>query len=357
MDKIYRYKLIKLAIATPLAFSVALVLDIQASLSFMGPLFVFNIVWLFPDPIELKQFMILQLIPLLTATSLFAAFIAGITQINSIVVLFFILLAGWGLQTWMPTSVRLGLLSLGIYLATSVLRSSAPYTTTVYMMTLILAGIGFGWLVDRLFWPVYSSQMIEKQLSQLFYSLDNLSKDALSLDDDNSDFTSQNLQIEQLVKGISKVFKIAVMTHSLSLAEQQRLDQLILLQKKMILHLRELRDLTHINQDNPLLNQLKPELLTLKDTLSQNFLGLATLSYSTTSHSLLPNPNSSLQLWQNRLNKMREKRETQSFDLISRLRVGLVEYRLEGLVKTLCESINLLETHRLQVLSNQSIND
>ena len=51
MDKTYRRKLLKMALATPLALSVALVLDINPGLAFLGPSFVFNSIWLFPDPI------------------------------------------------------------------------------------------------------------------------------------------------------------------------------------------------------------------------------------------------------------------------------------------------------------------
>ena len=353
MDKVYRYKLIKLAIATPLAFSIALVLDIQASLSFFGPLFVFVIVWLFPDPIELKRFLIGQMLPLMAATSIFAAFIASFSYTNSVIVLLFILLTGWGIKIWMPVAVRLGLISMGIFIGTAVLRSSAPYTTAVYTMTLILVGIALGLLVDSLLWPVYSSQIVEKQVSQLFHLLESLGRDALNLDEDNSNFSSQNLQIEKGIQGISKGFKIAIMTHSLSSSEQQKWEQLIGLQKQMALHLQELRELTHKNQDDPLLNQLKPELSALNNTLSQTFLALATVTFSPASNQLFPNPQVSLQQWQNRLNKMRENGETQSFDLISRLRVGLIEHRLEGLVKTLCESITLLETHSSHVSLNQ----
>ncbi len=151
MDKIYRRKLLKVAIATPLALSVALVLDIDPGLSFLGPLMVFNTIWLFPDPIGLKQFISLKLITLLLPMSFTAAFIAGLWGINSIVLLIFVLLAGWGIQTWMPSAVTLGFLPTEMYLAVTVLNSSAPYTTTVYMLVLLALALGLGWLVERLF--------------------------------------------------------------------------------------------------------------------------------------------------------------------------------------------------------------
>ena len=73
MNKKTLYKLIKLAIAMPLAFSVALVLNIQASLSFFGPLYVFVVIWLFPDPIELKRFVVNKMLLVMAVSSIFAA--------------------------------------------------------------------------------------------------------------------------------------------------------------------------------------------------------------------------------------------------------------------------------------------
>ena len=144
MDKIYRRKLLKIAIATPLALSVALVLDIDPGLSFLGPLMVFNLIWLFPDPIGLKGFILIKQLLLFLPVFFSAAFMAGLWGINSIVIFLFILLAGWGLQIWMPSAISLGLLPVGMYLATSVLNSSAPFTTTVYMLVLLAICLGVG---------------------------------------------------------------------------------------------------------------------------------------------------------------------------------------------------------------------
>ena len=96
MDKVYRYKLIKLAIAMPLAFSVALVLNIQASLSFFGPLYVFVVIWLFPDPIELKRFLVKKMLLVMAVACIFAGLIASFSYINSVIIFLFILLTGWG---------------------------------------------------------------------------------------------------------------------------------------------------------------------------------------------------------------------------------------------------------------------
>ncbi|MDJ0579439.1 hypothetical protein [Crocosphaera sp.] len=356
MDKVYRYKLIKLAIAIPLAFSVALVLDIQASLSFFGPLFVFVVILLFPDPIELKRFIVKKMLLVMAVASILAAFIASFSYINSVIVFLFILLTGWGIKNWIPVAVNLGLTPIGIFTAMAVLRSSSPYTTLVYMLVLISVGVAFGLFVDSFFWPVYSSQIVEKQVSQLFGTLEILSQDALGFEEDDSKINSQNLQIEKQIKGINKALKIAVMTNSLSVTEQQKWEQLIILQKKTFLHLQELRKLIHTNKNNFLLNRIKPDIYPLNDTLSETLLTLANVTLNPTSNLLLPNPNINLQRWKNHLNKMRENGETQSFDLISRLNVALIEYSLEGLVKTISESITLVEESSTQVIINQSLN-
>ncbi len=125
MDKTYRRKLLKIAIATPLAFSVALVLDINPGLAFLGPLFVFNTILLLPDPIGLKQFIVLIQLLLFLPILFAAAFMAGLWGINSIVLFLFILLAGLALQTWVPLAISLGLLSPLMYTAVMVLNSSA----------------------------------------------------------------------------------------------------------------------------------------------------------------------------------------------------------------------------------------
>ncbi|WP_042711542.1 hypothetical protein WH8501_21915 [Crocosphaera watsonii WH 8501] len=54
---------------------------------------------------------------------------------------------------------------------------------------------------------------------------------------------------------------------------------------------------------------------------------------------------------------MRENGETQSFNLISRLNVALIEYSLQGLVKTLSESIALVEESSTEVMINQSLDN
>ena len=55
MDKSYLRKLLKMAVAAPMAFNIALVLDINPSFSFLGSLMMFATIFLMPDPIGLKQ--------------------------------------------------------------------------------------------------------------------------------------------------------------------------------------------------------------------------------------------------------------------------------------------------------------
>ena len=130
---------------------------------------------------------------------------------------------------------------------------------------------------------------------------------------------------------------------------------MIILQKKTFLHLQELRKLIHTNKNNSLLSRIKPEISPLNDTLSETFLKLENVTFNPTSNLLLPDPNINLQRWQSSLNEMRENGETQSFDLISRLNVALIEYSLEGLVKTLSESIALVEDSSTKVMIDQSL--
>ena len=179
----------------------------------------------------------------------------------------------------------------------------------------------------------------------------------MNFEEDDSIDNSQELQIEKQIKGIKKALKIAVMTNSLSGTEQQKWEQVIILQKKTFLHLQELIKLIYTNQNNPLLNRVIPELSPLTNTLSETLLTLANVTFNPTSNLLLPNPNINLQRWQSSLNEMRENGETQSFNLISRLNVALIEYSLQGLVKTLSESIALVEESSTEVMINQSLDN
>ncbi len=354
MDKIYRRKLLKIAIATPLAFSVALVLDIQPSLSFLGPLFVFNTIWLFPDPIGLKRVLLLKLITLFLPMFLAGAFAAGLWGINSIVLFLFILLAGWGIQTWMPSAVNLGLLPLGIFLAVIVLNSSSPYTTAVYMFLLMSVGMGLGWLAERLFWPIFDQRGIERQVSETFQLFGDFSARAfqgaaLRADGGDGSLEALTAQAKGVMRATNKALKVAAMTESLSPSERDSWGQAIALQGRLLVHLLAISGLLQQNRENSLLQELAPELSALGDTLSATFAGLSVAIVSPHPGIQLPSPEIDFQHWQARLKGIREAGTTRSFDLASRLAVGLIEHRLEGLVRDISNSMAWLETRRSNV--------
>lgn len=333
MNKIYRRKLLKMAIATPLLFSVALVLDIDPSLSFLGPLMVFNIIWLFPDPIGLKQIIVLKTLSVIVLTAFVASFMAGLWGINSISLFLFVLLTGWVIQTWMPSAISFGLLPLGVYLGTSTLNSSAPYTTAVYLSLLVAISLGLGWLIERLFWPIFDQEGIEGQVSQTFQIFQDFSNQAFQCRDvDDGSLEALNARAKRSIRALNKALKIGVMTSSLSLSEQDIWIEEIALQKRLLAHLLTISRLLPENRENPLLQELAPELSALGDSLSATFAELSMTIVAKQSGIQLPNPNIEFQQWQTRLTSMRRKGITQSYDLANRLAVGLIEHRLEGLM-------------------------
>ena len=345
MDKIYRRKLLKMALATPLAFSVALVLDIDPGLSFLGPLMVFNTIWLFPDPISLKGFSSLKLLLLLLPMFVAGAFVAGLWGINSIVLFFFILLAGWGIQIWMPSAISLGLVPTGMYLTTSVLNSSAPYTTAVYMLVLLGISLGLGWLVERLFWPILAQQGIERHVSETFQIFQELSVQAFQCKDlsRDRDLNALTAQGKRSIRAINKALKTAAMTSSLNQSARDKWGQAIALQTRLMSHLLAISSLLQENRKNPLLHELTPELSALGDSLSKTFAQLSVEIIAKQSSIQLPNPNIEFQQWQNRLTTIRATGTTQSYNLANRLVVGLIEHRLEGLVTDTSKILSWLE--------------
>ncbi len=354
MDKIYQRKLLKMAIATPLALSVALVLDIDPGLSFLGPLMVFNIIWLFPDPIDLKRLTSLKLITLLLPISFFAAFMAGLWGINSIVLLIFILLAGLGTQTWMPSAISLGLVPTLMFLAVTVLNSSAPYTTTVYLLLLFAISLGLGWLLERLFWPIFERQGIERQVSETFHIYKELSDRAfqcseLSTDGGDRSLETLTARAKRSIRAATKALKTAAMTSGMSQFERDNWGQAIALQARLLVHLLAISGLLQKNRENDLLHRLDPELLALGDSLSATFVGLSVAIVDKHPGIQLPNPNIDFHHWQTRLTGMRATRTTQSYNLATRLAVGLIEHRLEGLLTDIAEILAWLETHRSDV--------
>ncbi len=353
MDKIYQRKLLKMAIATPLALSVALVLDIDPGLSFLGPLMVFNIIWLFPDPIDLKRLISLKLITLLLPISFVAAFMAGLWGINSIVLLMFILLAGWGNQTWMPSAISLGLVPTLMFLAVTVLNSSAPYTTTVYLLLLFAISLGLGWLVERLFWPILAQQSIERKFSKTFRIFQNFSDRAFfRSDQDRSSLKDLTAQADSSIRATKKALKIVAMTSSLPPSDRNAREawiSAIAIQARLLAHLLVISRLLQDNWENPLLHELTTELSALGESLSATFAGLSVAIVNQHPGKQLPNPDLEFQRWQNKLNNMRAAGTTQSYNLTSRLAVGLIEHRLAGLSSDLSKILSWLETSRSDV--------
>ncbi len=353
MDKTYRRKLLKMALATPLALSVTLLLDIDPGLSFLGPLMVFNIIWLFPEPIGLKGVISTKLITLLLPMSLAAAFMAGLWGINSIVLLIFVLLAGWGIQTWMPSAISLGLVPLEMFLAVIVLNSSAPYTTAVYLLLLLAISLGLGWLSERLFWPILAQQSIERQFSQtlrIFQDFSTRAFDRSALDRNSlKDLTAQ---ADSSIRATNKALKIVAMTGSLPSSERDTREawmRAIAVQARLLAHLLAISRLLQDNRENPLLHELTTELSALGESLSATFAGLSVAIVNQHLERQLPNPELEFQRWQNKLNNMRAAGTTQSYNLSSRLAVGLIEHRLAGLNSDLSKILSWLETSRSDV--------
>ena len=349
MDKIYRRKLLKMAIATPLALSVALVLDIDPGLAFLGPLMVFNTIWLLPDPVGLKRFLVLKQLYLFLPMFFAAAFVAGLWGINSIVIFLFILLAAWGLQTWEPSSISFGLLSPLMFLAMTVLNSSAPYTTTVYLLILLAISMGLGWLVERLFWPIFDQHGIERQLSEMFRIFQDLSdlsfqRTPLNTDGGDSSLKALTVQANSSMRAINKALKTAAMTSSLPISERDAWAQALTVQARLLAHLLALSRLLQDNRENPLLNEPAPELSVLGDSLSATFAGLSVAIVEKQPGRQLPSPHLDFKRWQSQLNRMRAAGTTQSYDLASCLAVGLIEHRLEGLISETSKIMAWLET-------------
>ncbi len=347
MDKTYRRKLFKIAIATPLALSVALVLDINPGLAFLGPLFVFNSIWLFPDPIGLQRFIDIKQISLYLPVFFAAAFVAGLWGINSIIIFLFIMLAGWGIKTWMPSAISLGILPPGMYTAIMVLNSSTPYTTAVDMFILITISIGMGWLVERLFWPVLDRQGIERQISKTFRIFQDFCDRAFDRSDLDLNYLKDlTAQADSSIRATNKALKTAVMTSSLPQSDRDTREawlQAIAMQARLLTHLLAISGLLQDNRENPLLHELAIELSALGESLSATFAGLSVAIVDQQPGRQLPNPEREFIQWQNQLNNRRAAGTTQSYNLANRMSVGLIEHRLDGLISDLSKILSWLE--------------
>ena len=350
MDKIYRRKLLKIAIATPLALSVALVLDINPGLAFFGPLYVFNSIWLFPDPIGLQRFIDIKQISLYLLVFFAAAFVAGLWGINSIIIFLFIMLAGWGIQVLMPSAISLGIVPPGMYTAIMVLNSSTPYTTAVDMFILITISIGMGWLVERLFWPVLDRQGIERGISKTFRIFQDFCDRAFDHSDlDRNYLKDLTAQADSSIRATNKALKTAAMTSSLPMYgrdAREAWEQAIAVQARLLAHLLAISRLLQDNRENTLLHELATELSVLGESLSATFAGLSVAIVHQNSGIQLPSPHLDFQRWQNKLNSIRAAGTTQSYNLASRLSVGLIEHRLEGLISETSKILAWLETRR-----------
>jgi F0F1-type ATP synthase assembly protein I len=220
------------------------------------------------------------------------------------------------------------------------LTASNPYTTSVDFALLLIIGAGFGWLVDRLVWPVFGEQSIEQRVSTTFRMLQDMSDRAFHpVEPSDEHLTTLAAQVDDSLRATAKALKVVTMTGSLSPSEQSEWAQAIALQSELLAHLLAISRLLQENQENPLLHELAPELSALGDSLSATFAGLSAAIVSKPSTIQLPNPTVAFQRWQTRLRSMRSVGATQSFDLSSRIAVGLLEHNLEGLVTDLSKNL------------------
>ncbi len=219
---------------------------------------------------------------------------------------------------------------------------------------MIAIGIVVGWSTERLFWPIFDQQGIEKQVSKTFLILQDLSDrtfQATDLSSTGDDIPLQVLtgQADSSMRATMKALKIASMTGSLSPTDRDIWTQAIAIQGKLLAHLSAISQFFQDNRDNPLLQELDPELPNLGCSLSDTFAGLSRAMVSQTAARQLPNPSFELQQLQTRLKGMREADTGQSFDLRSHLAIGLIEHGLESLVTDLEQTLTWEKKRRFTV--------
>ena len=354
MDKIYLRKTIKLMFAVPLAYCLMLVLDIDVGSDFLGLLLVYMSIWLFPDPIGLKKIILLKILWIGFLFLLAGAFMASLWGINSIVIFIYILLTGLGVLIWMPSEIATGNLCTGAYIGLLALTSTRPYTQAVYYFIVVAIGIVVGWSTERLFWPIFDQQGIEKQVSKTFRILQELSDRAFHCPDLNLAGDDAPLQIltgraDSSMRATNKALKIAAMTGSLSPMDRDTWAQAIAMQGRLLAHLSAINQFFQENRDNPLLQELAPELPNLGRSLSATFAELSLAMVSQQAAVQLSNPSFNFQQLQSRLEGMREEGADQSFDLSSRLAIGLIEQGLERLVSDLSQALTWEEKRPLTI--------
>jgi hypothetical protein len=210
---------------------------------------------------------------------------------------------------------------------------------------IVIVGIGFGWLADRLFWPIFSQSEIEQAVSavfQVFAEMSDLTFRPIERRPGSLD--SLVAQAETALRDANKALKIAAMTGSLSVSEREAWGQVIGQQARLLVHWLALQTLLQENQANPLLQALASERSALGNSLRTTFTWLSAAIVSQHAERERPNPTLHLQHWQSQLTRTMASGPTQSLDLASRLAIELINYRLQGLVRDLSQSLAWVES-------------
>lgn len=350
MDKTYCRKIVKFAIASPLALSLALVLDINQPFSFFVPLMMFIVTWKIPlDSFQLKRSMILTMLPPIVFCQVAAALMVSFWGLSSVVLFLYFTLTGTLMRFLMPTAVRIGLLSTALFLSTLVITSASPLALATQLSILFSLGLGSGWLLDRLFWPVSDEQNIELQVSKAFRILQTLSEhicQSPATSPESESWKALTAQASQAIQGVQKQLAITAAMGSLPPPKRAAWTPVIVLQARLFAHQQAIARLLRDTQGNPLLQALEPELTNLHRSLSASchHLSVAVLSKHESDDLPFLNLNADWQRWQTRLSSMQGTGSTQAFDLSHRLAVGLIDYRLQGLVNTLADTRNWFDT-------------
>lgn len=343
MDKIYLHKVIKTAVAVPLSFNLVQVLDINPALSFGVPLLVFLLICHLPDPIGLKRVAAVKVAQFISSMLLVGAVMAGLWGGNVVSIFLAVFMFAWSTKTWSPA--MLGMVPPCMFYVTIVLLAPAPYAMAVEAILIIIVGIGFGWLVDRLFWPIFSQSGIEQAVSAVFQVFAEMSDlTSRPIEQRPGDLDSLVARAEASLRGANKALKIAAMTGSLTVSEREAWGQVLAQQARLLGHLLALQMLLQENQANPLLQAIAIERSALGNSLQTTFAWLSVAIVSQPAEQERPNLTLHLQQWQSRLTRTLASGPTPSLDLASCLAVELIDHRLQGLVTDLSQSLAWLES-------------
>ncbi|MEM1367521.1 MAG: hypothetical protein AAGG02_05765 [Cyanobacteria bacterium P01_H01_bin.15] len=350
MDNAFLQKCLKLAIAAPLAYSAALVSDISAGSSFLGPLMVFIILFYLSGSIAQKEKAILGMWQVLAFALFVGAFVAGTGWANSVTIFLSILLLGLIVQLLIPRPLQLAMLPLAGYNVITVLAASTPYTAAVENTLLLTLGLLSGWLAERFFWAVREEQALEQQAQQTVQLLNQLRDLAFSGTYSNSApseaatvFAVQT-QIATSIQGTKKTLKSAITSGRLTPESKTVWQTVISLQARLQAELIALARLFYENQTNPLLQEFRAELIEI-DRSSEAVFGRLRTAVIQRARVVSGTP-LDLESWQHRLAQLRASGRTQSFDLAARLQVALIEHRLEGLARELADCQDWLLSYR-----------